>query len=95
MAIETVTWKVRFEGRVQGVGFRYTAMELARGFEVCGSVKNLTDGAVEMLVSGVRNEVEDFLREIVEESVMAGNIKAHYREDASAEIVEPGFRIVR
>lgn len=95
MAKDTVIWKVRFEGRVQGVGFRYTVMDLSRGFEVCGWVKNLPDGAVEMLASGEKGEVEDFLREIVEESVVAGNIRAHYREDASAEIVEPGFRIIR
>lgn len=95
MATDTVTWKVRFEGRVQGVGFRYTVMDLSRGFEVCGWVKNLSDGAVEMLASGEKGEVEDFIREIVEESVVAGNIRAHYQEDASAERVEPGFRIAK
>lgn len=95
MATETVLWKVRFEGRVQGVGFRYTVMDLSRGFEVCGWVRNLPDGAVEMLASGERGEVEEFIREIVEESVMAGNIRAHYREDASAERVEKGFRILK
>lgn len=95
MARETVIWKVRFEGRVQGVGFRYTVLDVSRGFEVCGWVKNLPDGAVEMLASGERGEVEDFLREIVEESVVAGNIRTHYREDARTELVEPGFRIVK
>ena len=43
---------VRYSGRVQGVGFRAGARQLASGFKVGGWVKNLSDGSVEMLVSG-------------------------------------------
>ena len=53
--------RVIFEGRVQGVGFRYTTKDIAKGFEVCGTVKNLTDGTVELEVMGERDEVEAFL----------------------------------
>jgi len=82
-----------FEGRVQGVGFRYTVMDLARGFEVCGWVKNLPDGSVELQVMGEREEVESFIKEIAEESVVAHGIR-HLR----AEIIPllqncSGFRI--
>lgn len=66
--------QVIFEGRVQGVGFRYAVKELARGFEVCGSVKNLADGNVEMHVMGEAPEVESFIKEIAEESSVAHNI---------------------
>ena len=45
--------QVIFEGRVQGVGFRYTVKDLARGFDVCGEVTNLPDDSVEMLVMGM------------------------------------------
>ena len=41
-----------FSGRVQGVGFRYKAMYLARGLELTGWVANLWDGRVEMEVQG-------------------------------------------
>ena len=41
-----------FSGRVQGVGFRYTACYLARPLGLTGWVKNLWDGDVEMEVQG-------------------------------------------
>lgn len=67
--------RVIFEGRVQGVGFRYTTKDLAKGFEVCGTVRNLPDGAVELQVMGERDEVEGFLKEIAEESPLSHHIK--------------------
>lgn len=67
--------RVIFEGRVQGVGFRYTVKDLSRGFEVCGWVKNLSDGSVELEVMGEPNEVESFIKEIAEESNVAHHIK--------------------
>ena len=66
---------VIFEGRVQGVGFRYTIKELSRGFDVCGWVKNLPDGSVELQVMGESDEVESFIKEIAEESSIAHHIK--------------------
>lgn len=56
--------KYFFAGRVQGVGFRYSAKQLALGFDVIGWVKNLDDGRVEMQVMGEAAEVADFLQEI-------------------------------
>ena len=66
--------RVTFEGRVQGVGFRYTVKDLSRGFEVCGWVRNLPDGSVELQVMGEPDEVESFIKEIAEESSVAHHI---------------------
>ena len=66
--------RVIFEGRVQGVGFRYTVKDLSRGFEVCGWVRNLPDGSVELHVMGEPAEVESFIKEIAEESSVAHHI---------------------
>ena len=53
-----------FEGRVQGVGFRYAVKDIAKGFDVIGWAKNLTDGSVEVHINGEREEVEEFLKEM-------------------------------
>ena len=39
-----------FQGRVQGVGFRWRVMQVAKLFPCTGYVKNLMDGSVELLV---------------------------------------------
>jgi acylphosphatase len=87
--------RIVFEGRVQGVGFRYTVKDLARGFDVCGWVKNLPDGSVEMQAMGEADELADFIREIIEESPVAGNIRAHYAETIAPLVGVTGFRIER
>jgi acylphosphatase len=42
----------RVSGRVQGVGFRYSAIRVARSFSVCGTVANRPDGGVEVVAEG-------------------------------------------
>ena len=84
-----------FEGRVQGVGFRYTTKDIAKGFEVCGTVKNLPEGTVEMEVMGEREEVEAFLKEIAEESAMAHHIKGMHVKNIPPLDGVKGFTIER
>jgi len=48
-------------GRVQGVGFRYTTYQVAKEFEVSGTVRNLADGRVLVVAEGEHDEVEAFL----------------------------------
>jgi acylphosphatase len=86
---------VIFEGRVQGVGFRYAVKELARGFEVCGWVKNLPDGTVELLAAGEPGELADFIREITGESSVARNIRNHIVRTVAVPTGLAGFRIER
>ena len=52
---------VYFTGRVQGVGFRYQALQVAREFEVSGVVQNLPDGRVQLEAEGAAEEVRAFI----------------------------------
>lgn len=56
--------KAYFSGRVQGVGFRFTAERLSRHFEVTGYVRNLSNGKVEVLAEGEEAVLKDFLQAI-------------------------------
>lgn len=49
---------VFYSGRVQGVGFRFTAHGVAQSFAVSGFVVNLPDGRVELVAEGEENEVK-------------------------------------
>ena len=56
--------EVYYSGRVQGVGFRYTARQIARQFAVTGYVKNLPDGRVELVVEGPAEEIQAMLHAV-------------------------------
>jgi acylphosphatase len=67
--------QVFYEGNVQGIGFRYSVKQIARGFDVTGFVRNLRDGRVELQASGDEQEVRAFLDAIAE-----SELRAHIRK---------------
>ena len=79
---------VLYSGRVQGVGFRYTAKTVATGFEVTGIVRNLPDGRVELIAEGLKDELEGFQQAIRESGL--GSLIA--REDVTWEDAKNEFR---
>ena len=89
-----VAQKVLYEGRVQGVGFRFTVRQIAKGFDVNGSISNLPDGRVELCVGGEVEEVKEFLLAI-RESGLAGHIAREYVENLSPDTRWKGFSIIR
>ncbi len=56
--------EVYYSGRVQGVGFRYTARSIAQDFVVTGFVKNLYDGRVQIVVEGAPDQLQAMLDDI-------------------------------
>ncbi len=61
-----VAKRIIFRGQVQGVGFRYTSLRIAAGYEVTGFVRNLPDGTVEMSAQGTKMEIDNCVRDIQE-----------------------------
>ena len=55
---------VFFTGRVQGVGFRYTARRIAESFGLVGWVRNCYDGRVELVAEGEEDILRQMLRQI-------------------------------
>ena len=55
--ISMIRATVHFTGRVQGVGFRATARAVAEGYRVSGWVRNESDGSVQCVIEGERDEV--------------------------------------
>ena len=53
-----------FSGRVHGVGFRFATKQIAKGFDVIGTVKNLDDGRVELVIQGDEEEVDEFIEDM-------------------------------
>jgi acylphosphatase len=73
---------VHFQGIVQGVGFRYTTVRIASGFDVTGYVQNLPDGRVRVVAEGspavldqflgtVRKRMESYLDDVEQETYPA------------------------
>jgi acylphosphatase len=58
---ERRTVRVRIEGRVQGVSYRYWTQEQAQALSLTGWVRNRRDGAVEALFSGPACNVAEML----------------------------------
>ena len=56
--------RVRYEGEVQGVGFRYTARSLATQLGVTGGVENLPDGSVQLVAEGPEEVLKRLLLQI-------------------------------
>lgn len=87
-----VSRQVFFEGRVQGVGFRWSVRNIAKGFDVTGWVRNLIDGRVEMQVNGKEAEVRAFIDAILN-GELHGYIRKHHESALDQPVAAHGFEI--
>jgi acylphosphatase len=65
--------RVFYSGRVQGVGFRFTAQRIARDRAIAGFARNLPDGRVELVVEGDAEVLDDALCAI--QTTLGDNIR--------------------
>lgn len=84
-------WTVFFSGRVQGVGFRYTTVQVARSHPVSGYVRNLPDGRVECVMEGTPEALSALLLAV--ENEMRGCIRGVARQESPATGEFTGFSI--
>ena len=68
---------VLYSGRVQGVGFRFTVRQVAQGYDVTGTVRNLPDSRVELIAEGTRAELKAFLDGIATSELSGFIAKQH------------------
>lgn len=85
---------ILYSGRVQGVGFRFTTREVAEGFDVCGTVRNLPDGRVELVAEGDPKELEAF-RQAIRDSGVGPLIRDEHAETSPSQGGLKGFHILR
>lgn len=57
-------YSIKVSGRVQGVGFRFSAQYAATTNNLTGWVKNCMDDTVEMEVQGEEEDILRFLKEL-------------------------------
>ncbi len=88
----TASVQVFYEGNVQGVGFRWSVRQVAKGFDITGSVRNLPDGRVELQAAGEEEEVRAFL-----EAILNSELRAHIKKHSETALPNPpafrGFEI--
>jgi acylphosphatase len=71
---ENVRIQAYFSGHVQGVGFRFTAIDIAGRFpDLAGFVRNLADGRVEVVAEGPEEQVGAFIAAV--EDAMGPHIR--------------------
>jgi acylphosphatase len=87
-----ISTQVFYEGNVQGVGFRYSVKQVAKGFDVIGWVRNLADGRVELQASGDASELAAFL-----DAIRNSHLRAHIKSATETPLASPpasrGFEI--
>ena len=57
-------YEVIVDGRVQGVGYRYFAVNQAHIYQIIGCVKNLYDGRVKIIAEGKEKNIQLFIKQL-------------------------------
>jgi acylphosphatase len=68
-----IRYTITFTGQVQGVGFRYTTVNVASGYKVSGWVRNEPDGSVQCVAEGEPAELNRFVNAV--KQAMQGHLR--------------------
>ena len=84
--------RILVKGRVQGVGFRWTAAEIARKFGLKGLVRNLRNGQVELFCEGDESDIEILVTEMRAQNIGFKGWGARVEEVTVLKEGEPGYK---
>ncbi len=88
---EETAVRVRIEGRVQGIGFRFWTVDQAAALGLRGWVRNRIDGDVEAVFAGPPEAVAEMVRHCRRGPAYARVERV--AEDPEANPVGPGFHV--
>jgi acylphosphatase len=90
--LKTERRTVYFSGNVQGVGFRNTTVRLSVGTGLAGTVRNLTDGRVELIVEGNPAEIDELVGRLRE--YFGASIGKVEQIASTPQGLSPGLRVI-
>ena len=91
LSMDVIARHIVFSGRIQGVGFRFTALNIANRYELKGYVRNLPDGDVEMITHGPAEMIDNCVRDLQDSFV--GSISHIDIEEATPDPKLTDFKI--
>ena len=59
--MEKACVQIVISGKVQGVGYRYTAQQIADEYQLTGWVQNKINGDVEIIAEGSQHQLDQFI----------------------------------
>lgn len=86
------TVEMNTSGRVQGVGFRWSTIQLAQSLNISGWVKNEADGSVSILASGESENLTQFIQKIRNSPTPFAKVKS-LQINYIAKRVNKGFNV--
>lgn len=87
------TLHIIIKGKVQGVGFRAKVEHFAKKLGVNGSVRNLSDGSVEVYAQGAEEELDKFVDAIQSSSGLI-KVDQFIKEECNIQKKYDSFAIV-
>ncbi|MDO4940431.1 MAG: acylphosphatase [Erysipelotrichaceae bacterium] len=86
-------YHIIYTGYVQGVGFRWTLMMIARSLGIVGYAKNLSNGNVEVEIEGDEYSLDAFNKKVLEEQDGYIHIEDYAIKEIPIKEDEPSFGV--
>jgi acylphosphatase len=85
--------RMRVQGRVQGIGYRYFVQDTGNSLHVTGWVRNLSDGSVEIEAQGPSAVLDRFIETVRNEHPYARIDDVAIERSAAGDAAQAGFSI--